>query len=265
MGSIANVRLGQCDITYNSVVIGHTKGGVEITIKNEVTEVTVDKYGSTPAKAYHKGTRVEVKTTLSEYDFTQMQEVINAATKSGAAATGTITYGSPSNGDTITVDGHTFTKAASGSGSNFSAIAELTTLINALANVNATDNGTTITVTASETGVHGNSIAMSKTGSALVLSGALLTGGTGQLAIGKVAGDELTGAELVLHPSNVDSNDDTQDVTVWKAVIIGDSTIPFKVDGETVFEVTWLAVVSPDDADGDGKGFLIKLGTESDS
>lgn len=107
---------------------------------------------------------------------------LSGSTLSGGAAavaaTGTVTYGSPSNGDTITVDGTVFTKAASAGAAEFSTIGELTSLITALANVNATDNGTTITITAATAGTAGNSIALAKTGSALTLSGATLSGGT---------------------------------------------------------------------------------------
>lgn len=261
MSSIANVRLGICSIVYDGVTLGHTKGGAELSVKNDVIETNVDKYGSTPAKAWHGGTRVQVKTTLSEYDFTQMEKVMNAATKTGAKASATITFGSPSNGDTVTVDGHVFTKAASASGNNFSTAGELATLINALDNVDAANVTGTITVTAAVIGVAGNTIAMSKTGSALSLSSALLTGGTGQLNIGKVSGGELVGAELVLTP--IEATSDELDITLYKAVIIGDSTIPFKVDNETVYSVTWLALVSPDDADVNGKGFLARLGNEA--
>lgn len=95
------------------------------------------------------------------------------------AATGTVTYGSPSNGDTLVVGGTTFTKAASGSATEFSTISELTALIDALSNVNATDNGTTITITAATAGAAGNSITLVKTGSALTLSGATLGAGAG--------------------------------------------------------------------------------------
>ncbi len=261
MSSIANVRLGICTIVYDGVTLGHTKGGAELSVVNEIIEGTVDKYGSTPAKAWHAGTRVQVKTTLSEYDFTQMEKLINAATKSGAAAAATITFGAPSNGDTITVDGHTFTKAASASGSNFNTAGELATLIDALDNVGAVNVAGTITVTASATGTAGNRIAMTKTGAALTLSSALLTGGTGQLSIGKEAGDELDGAELVLTPR--EATDDELDITLYKAVIIGDSVFSYKVDGETVYDVTWLALVDPDEEDVNGKGFLARLGNEA--
>lgn len=91
------------------------------------------------------------------------------------AATGTITYGTPVDGNTVTVDGTTFTKAAAGSATEFSTIAELTALIDALADVNATDDGTTITVTAAATGTAGNSIDLAASNA--TVSGATLSGG----------------------------------------------------------------------------------------
>lgn len=115
----------------------------------------------------------------------------NNITKSGntltgganaVAATGTVTYGAPSNGDKITIDGTEFTKAAAPSATEFSTIAELTALIAALANVNANDNGAVITITAAAAGPAGNAIAMTKTGAALTLSGATLTGGAAAVA-----------------------------------------------------------------------------------
>ena len=116
------------------------------------------------------------------------------------AATGTITYGTPSNGDVVEVDGTTFTKAAAGSATEFSTIAQLTALINALPNVNATDNGTVITVTAATAGAAGNSITMSETGG-LTVSDATLSGGddantTGVLSV-RITGVDATYAEVI--------------------------------------------------------------------
>lgn len=98
------------------------------------------------------------------------------------AATGTVTYGAPANGNTLTVGGTVFTKAAAPSPTEFSTIAELTTLINALANVNAVDDGSVITITAATAGPAGNAITLSKTGAALTLSGATLAGGAAAVA-----------------------------------------------------------------------------------
>jgi hypothetical protein len=83
------------------------------------------------------------------------------------------------NGDTVVVNGTTFTKAASLGAAAFSTIAELCTLIDALANIGATQNGTTITITASSTGEAGNSytLALGTHVGTMAVSGATLTGG----------------------------------------------------------------------------------------
>ncbi|PIR19821.1 MAG: hypothetical protein COV45_09210 [Deltaproteobacteria bacterium CG11_big_fil_rev_8_21_14_0_20_47_16] len=100
------------------------------------------------------------------------------------AAGGTITFGIPADGDTVTVDGSLFTKVPGPPGANeFSNIGELTALIEALANVNATDDGLIITVTAANPGTAGNSITMvSASGAGLTLSGATLLGGSDAIA-----------------------------------------------------------------------------------
>lgn len=143
---------------------------------------------------------------------TQIAAAVNASTAKALKASGTITYGSPSNGDTLVANGTTFTKAASGDATHFSTIAELTALITAVAALDATDDGTTITVVAATPGVAGNALTLAKTGTALVLSGALLTGGrdglvtsvsgTGATAQKTVNGATMTGAVAGTQPAS---------------------------------------------------------------
>lgn len=120
-----------------------------------------------------------------------------------AAATGSITYGAPDNGDTVVVDGNTFTKvAAAPAAGEFTTIAELTALVNALATVNATDDGTTISIVADTAGTAGNSITLSVGGGntgTLAVSGATLTGGEAVVTVtvngvAFVAGTDFTAA-----------------------------------------------------------------------
>ena len=130
--------------------------------------------------------------TVTVVDYTQL---------AAAKAQGTVTFGVPVNGDTVTIDGHTFTKASTASGNNFAVIADLTTLINALTNVDATDNGTVITVVAAVAGSAGNALAMSlgtNTGT-MAISGATLAGGHNNATItvngtALVAGTDFTAA-----------------------------------------------------------------------
>lgn len=160
--TLANVRLGQCDITYNSVALGYTNGGVEVSIQHDVQEVTIDEFGSAPVKTYHKGTRIEVKAQMSEFAYAALTEVIN---------------------------------------------------------------------------------------------GAVLDGSGDFMTIGLKGGIALAGALLKLHPTNVTGT--AQDVELYKAVIIGESKMPFKLEGETTYEVTWLALIDESKADG---SLLARLG-----
>lgn len=165
-----NLRLGHCEITYNSVDLGHTKGGCELTLAQDTYEATVDQYGSTPVKVYDKGLRVEVKVTLSEYQLDILKAVLPSSTKVEGAG------GTP-------VDALTF---------------------------------------------------------------------------GKEAGDEIAGAALLLHP--IDGNSTDEDVNIYKAVPIGEVKLPYKVDEETTYEVTFLGLI--DDSKSDGN-LIGKFGTAS--
>lgn len=168
---IAKVRLGQCTLTYNGQDLGYTKGGAEVTVTNDVTEVAIDEYGTSPVKAFHKGTRIEVKATMAEYAYDALVQVLNGAQIVEGA-------GSP------VVDAMT---------------------------------------------------------------------------IGQKGGVALTGALLTLHP--VSAGESTaDDVDIYKAVVIGESTLPFKVDGETTYDVTWVALIDESKDDG---SLLARLGVNS--
>ncbi len=94
------------------------------------------------------------------------------------------------NASTITVDGNTFTKVSGAPGAGeFQVIADLTTLIDNLSSVDATDNGTVVAVVAHTAGTAGNSITMSKTGAGLTL--VQLSGGINASTV-TVAGHILT-------------------------------------------------------------------------
>ncbi len=141
---LANVRLGQCVVTY------------------DVTESTVDHYGVSAVRTWHKGTRIEAKVTLSEFSYAILLKALTGAVSVAGAGMDPI--------DAMTVG----------------------------------------------------------------------------LA---PASTELAGASLNLHPENMD--DATQDVTIFKAVVIGETKMPFKVDQETVYDVTFLALVDEDKTNGE--------------
>lgn len=67
MADITKVKLGVCNITFNGVDLGHTKGGVEVTYEPHYKEVTVDLYGDTAVDARLMGERLTAKFALAEF------------------------------------------------------------------------------------------------------------------------------------------------------------------------------------------------------
>lgn len=85
MADITNVELGICDVTFNSVNLGHTKGGVEVSYEPEYKDVTVDKYGNTVVEKYLIGEKLTVKVPLAEYTLANLQVAIPQGSPAGAA------------------------------------------------------------------------------------------------------------------------------------------------------------------------------------
>ena len=116
---------------------------------------------------------------------------IRTASADPVAASATITLVSVPANDTVTIGGTVFTASATPSGNvQFSQAgtdaqdaASLASIINAHPTVGevfiATSAANVVTVAARSKGVHGNFFAISRTGTAMTLSGALFTGGTG--------------------------------------------------------------------------------------
>ena len=98
----------------------------------------------------------------------------------GSQAQGFITYGVPSNNDTVIVSGTTLTKVASNpTGNQFTTIAQLTALICNISGLTATNNGSIITIQAIAAGAAGNAytLALGVHVGSMTVSGATLTGG----------------------------------------------------------------------------------------
>jgi len=84
---IANVEMGVCTVTFDDVDLGHTKGGCLVSYAPDVHKVTVDKYGSTPAKMILIGERLTVKVPLAEATLANIMVAIPGSTDATDAAT----------------------------------------------------------------------------------------------------------------------------------------------------------------------------------
>lgn len=77
---IKNVKLGVCKVTYDSVDLGYTKGGVEVSVKTETHKVMVDQFGKTPINEYIMGREVTVKCPLAETTLENLIKIMPGAT-----------------------------------------------------------------------------------------------------------------------------------------------------------------------------------------
>lgn len=74
-----NVELGVCDVTFDNLDLGATKGGVEVSFETSTYEVKIDQFGDTPAKELITGTKITVKVPMVETDLDKLLKVMPQA------------------------------------------------------------------------------------------------------------------------------------------------------------------------------------------
>ncbi len=85
MGDVTNVQVGACQVTFNGVDLGHTKGGVEVTYEPVHTDVAVDAYGETIVEKFLRGEKLMAKVPLAEYTINNLRNAIPQSQFAGAA------------------------------------------------------------------------------------------------------------------------------------------------------------------------------------
>lgn len=75
-----NIKLGVCVITYDSVDLGLTLGGVEVEVTTTTHEVKVDSFGETPVKEFITGRTCMVKVPMVETTIANMAILMPAST-----------------------------------------------------------------------------------------------------------------------------------------------------------------------------------------
>jgi len=66
MADIQNVKMGVCSVKFGSTDLGHTKGGVTVSYEPDIQDITVDKYGSTPAEKVLIGQKLRATVPMAE-------------------------------------------------------------------------------------------------------------------------------------------------------------------------------------------------------
>lgn len=76
-----NIKLGTCKVTYDSVDLGLTLGGVEVEVQTNTHETMVDQFGDTPVKEFITGRTLSIKCPLAETHIDNLVRVMPGATK----------------------------------------------------------------------------------------------------------------------------------------------------------------------------------------
>ena len=92
--------IGECEITFDGVDLGLTKGGTEVQILDGIHRTKIDKYGDSPVRAANRGTNVMFRTYLIEHDYDMLAEAMQSSGTRGTVPD-RVTFGG-AGGDEIT-------------------------------------------------------------------------------------------------------------------------------------------------------------------
>jgi hypothetical protein len=262
--STENVKLGVCNVLFDGVDLGFTKGGVEVEVATSTKEITVDQMGETPIGEIIMGRTVQATVPLAETTLDNLVAVMPGSEliSDGAKATGTVTFSAapPVDGDKITLAGVAFTfKTVPVSANDMAIPATIGAAATALAakiNANAVDFTATVaaavvTIKAKNRGVAGNAT-LAKTAvttANITTSGAALTGGVdatkAQVKVSTGVNINLLklAKTLVLRPKGTSGEDD---FTINRAMCPGALNFAYQFDNERVFSAVFKGYAGAD-------------------
>lgn len=262
--STENVKLGVCNVLFDGVDLGFTKGGVEVEVATSTHEITVDQLGETPIGELITGRTVQATVPLAETTLDNLVAIMPGSEliSDGSKASGTVTFSSaaPVNGDKVTLAGVDYTFKTTPSGNNDMAIpatigaaaASLAAKINANStNFTATTAAGVVTIKAKNRGVDGNATLAKTavTAANISVSGAALTGGVdatkAQVKVSTGVNINLLklAKTLVLRPRGTNGEDD---FTINQAMCPGALNFAYQFDNERVFSAVFKGYAKAD-------------------
>lgn len=253
--STENVKLGVCNVIFDGVDLGFTKGGVEVEVSTQTYEVKIDQFGETPISELLIGRSVTATVPMAETTLENLVKIMpgSALVTDGVKAGGTVTLmtAPPIDGDTVTIAGKTFTFEATPllitdvplGGTLAIAAANLAAKINgAEIMYSATSAAGVVTLTAKEMGPHLNGTIVSVFATPANVSDTDLTGGVNPT---KSRVDVSTGVNinlldiakaLVLRPVGTTGEDDFR---ILKAASPGALNFSYNTNQERIYSAVF--------------------------
>lgn len=260
--STENVKLGVCNVLFDGVDLGFTKGGVEVEVATSTHEITVDQTGETPIGEIITGRTVQATIPLAETTLDNLVATMPGSEliSDGAKAKGTVTFSTaaPVDGDKVTIAGTAFTYKTTPVGINDLAIpatinaaaASLAAAINAsVIPYIASVDGAVVTVTAKNRGADGNGTIAKTVATAGNVATTNLAGGVdstkAQVRVSTGVNINLLklAKTLVLRPKGTTGEDD---FTIHRAMCPGALSFAYQFDNERVFNAVFKGYAGAD-------------------
>ena len=77
---LTEINLGHADVTWGGVTLGHTMGGVNVTIETTVVDAMADDYGESPVFGVYNGDTIEVTVPVAQYAIDVLETAFPFAT-----------------------------------------------------------------------------------------------------------------------------------------------------------------------------------------
>lgn len=260
--STENVKLGVCNVLFDGVDLGFTKGGVEVEVATSTHEITVDQLGETPIGEIITGRTVQATVPLAETTLDNLVSIMPGSEliSDGVQALGTVTFANaaPAEGDTITFAGTTFKFTATpavptdialpvspeAAASAFAAAVDAAPIPYV-----ATENGATVAIAARFAGVAYHSAIVVDADVAANITAEDIDGGVdatkAQVKVSTGVNINLLSLAktLVLRPRGTNGEDD---FTIERAMCPGALNFAYQFDNERVFSAVFKGYAGAD-------------------
>ena len=259
--SADNVKLGVCNVLFDGVDLGYTKGGVEVEVQTTTHEVTVDQHGSTPLAELITGRTVTANVPLAETTLENLVAIMPGARliTDGVRATGSVTLNSnPSIGDSVTFAGFTFEFTDTpvgaydvkiGADKNATAAALAEKINAAPVPYTAAVNNAVVTITAKNYGAAGNGEITLDFATPANATKTNLAGGVDPTSARVDVSDGINmnllsvAKTLILRPRGTNGEDD---FIIYRAACPGALNFAYQTDAERVYQANFKGYVRED-------------------
>ncbi|MEO9387056.1 hypothetical protein [Chromobacterium phragmitis] len=253
MPDTKNVKIGVCQVIYDGVDLGYTKGGVEVSVTTETHKVQVDQFGKSTINELVMGREVKAKCPLAETTIDNLVRIMPGATKVGTPGKpqiSTVTVTSGSAAVRLVVNGRVYEQQPEAEPSAGKMCIGLVALVNADAtspvvaytavNPAATSGSFTLTSRTSvpfEVSVSSGTIAKTQ----MSMPDDFRVDVTSGIGLDLLS----TACELRLHPVGKAKSDTSEDFVIPLAATGGALQFAYKLEEERIYQVEFSGYPHP--------------------